>query len=79
MEIRYGHAGAPSEYDDVSTEVWAAENRAGTYEVTIIHPQYQTWSRSGIGVRWNERNPFSGSRMPEQVHVVAELEPLEER
>lgn len=54
-----------------------AENRAGTYDLTITHPAYHTWHREGIRVTWSsERNPFSNSRMPKQVHILAELQPL---
>lgn len=53
-----------------------AENRPGTYDVTITHPAYQTWQRANIRVTTSGfPNPASGSPVPDQVHILAELEP----
>lgn len=58
--------------------VWAAENRIGTYDVTILHPEYQTWHQEGIRVAKSGSNsPFDNSPLPKQVHVSAELQPLD--
>lgn len=66
-------------YSAVTVEdgiVWAADNRPGTYDVTIVHPQYQTWTRTGIRVRSSgESSAFDSSPLPETVHVAASLEP----
>lgn len=73
-----GPLGHPPEYKDRVVLLWAAENRTGTYEVTITHPQYQTWYREGIRVRNSgESSPFDNSPLPETVHIVAELQPLD--
>lgn len=54
-----------------------AENRSGTYDVTITHPQYRTWHRSGIRVTESGvRSPVSGSGLPDQVYILAKLEPV---
>jgi hypothetical protein len=81
VEVRHGIAGAPPEMRDKavgSPEVWAAYNRAGAYDVTITHPNYQTWHRAGIHVGWSkERNPFNNAPVPDQVRVHAQLQPLD--
>lgn len=62
--------------DPVRSIALLAENRPGTYDVTVIHPAYETWHRSGIRVTTSgTRNPFDGSPVPDQVHVLAELQP----
>ncbi|CAN5816867.1 hypothetical protein BH23GEM3_BH23GEM3_23000 [soil metagenome] len=59
--------------------VLMAENRPGTYDVTITHPGYRTWHRAGIRVRESGlRNPIGGTALPDQVHILAELERLDE-
>lgn len=56
--------------------IGVAENRPGTYDVTITHPEYQTWSREGIRVpRSRDRSPFDGSPLPKQVYILVELQP----
>lgn len=57
--------------------VLAADNRTGTYEVTVTHPEYRTWRREGIRVgRSRDSNPFDPSPLPRQVYVLVELQPL---
>lgn len=68
----------PPEQKTQVAVVWAAENRTGTYDVTITHPEYQTWHREGIRVaRSGTSSPFDNSPLPKQVYVLAELQPLD--
>lgn len=67
-----------AEHKDRMEFLWAAENRPGTYDVTITHPEYQTWHREGIRVEESgDNNPFDSSPLPETVNLVAELQPLD--
>lgn len=72
-----GPLGIPPEEAARAMVLGLAENRPGTYELTVTHPRYETWRRTGIrvGTRGTP-NPFDGSPMPNQVHLVVELEPL---
>lgn len=64
--------------DQVST-LMAADNRTGRFDVTILHPDFQTWQRNGISVtRADDSSPFDGSPLPETVFLVAELQPKPE-
>ncbi len=55
-------------------------NRPGVYDVTILHPESQTWHRAGIRVEKGGNNPFdAGSSLPKTVHLLAELQPLDAR
>jgi hypothetical protein len=55
----------------------AAFNRPGTYDVTITHPEYQTWRREGVRVRNSgESSPFHPGQRPETVRILAQLQPL---
>jgi hypothetical protein len=80
-QVVRGNSGAPPEVRDKADGppwIGAANDRAGTYEVTITHPNYRTWHRAGIQVRWsNQWNPFYNSPVPETVRILAQLQPLE--
>lgn len=74
--VRVAERYPPQERGRVVT-VLAADNRIGTYDVTITHPEYQTWRREGIRVvKSGDGNPFDGTPLPKQVHIVAELQAL---
>jgi hypothetical protein len=67
---------APPEFRTQAVLAGSRDNRPGTYDVTILHPEYQTWHRAGIRVETGGNNPFdAGSSLPKQVHVLAELQP----
>lgn len=66
-----------AEYGQDQVRMLAAEMRTGTFSLTITHPEYQAWHRDGVRVRASsERSPFDNSVFPETVHLVAELQPL---
>jgi hypothetical protein len=56
--------------------IQAAYNRPGTYEITITHPRYRSWTRGGVRVeRGDGSSPLDGSPLPKTVRVTAELQP----
>lgn len=72
-----GHTGHPPEMADQITRITAAWGQIGTFDVTVLHPRYRTWHRSGVVVERGERvSPFDGSPQPRTTHITAELEPL---
>jgi hypothetical protein len=69
----------PPEYEGETAVLAAASGRLGVYEITITHPEYQTWRVEDIRVtRSNSASPFDNSPVPKTVHVVADLQPLNE-
>jgi hypothetical protein len=75
-----GPLGAPP--SEQANVMWlgTAENRPGTYTVTITHPAYQTWRREGVRVgKGDGTSPFDGSDVPETVTLVAELQPFPQK
>lgn len=56
----------------------AAEGRTGTYDLTVTHPGYETWHRSDVTVLPESSSPFDASTNPRTVHLVAELQPIQE-
>ena len=72
-----GHGGMPPEMAGEVTRITGATGQIGTFYVTILHPRYRTWHRSGVVVeRADWRSPFDGSPLPKTTHIVAALEPL---
>jgi esterase/lipase superfamily enzyme len=68
---------APPEFRTQAVLAGSRDNRPGMYDVTITHPEYQTWHRTGIRVEKKENNPFGAGVIPRQVHILAELQPLD--
>lgn len=67
----------PPEYEGETAVFMAASGRAGVYEVTITHPQYQTWRIEDVRVATsNSVSPMDNSPLPKTVHLVAHLQPL---
>jgi hypothetical protein len=66
-----------SGFKDEDATLWVADNRTGTYVVTITHPLYQTWRREGVRVRSSGANiPFLPKPLPETLYLLAQLQPL---
>lgn len=69
---------SPQHRDEVRG-VTAAENRIGVFDITITHPQYQTWRREGVRVEASGRStPLDNTPISRQVDVLAELLPLDD-
>lgn len=68
-------AGAP---DSEALFLSAADDRPGTYEVTVTHPRFQVWRQENVRARPSGGiSPFDGSPEPEQIHLVVLLQPLD--
>lgn len=56
--------------------VFVADDRPGTYDVTVTKPGYEIWRRENIRVREVEGDGFFAPTRPDQVQLAARLEPL---